>query len=96
MFKPWEEEWTEDGGRVELCKDEQPYGSVVVGCVGTFHHREEDGACLEGQRAKLAAAAPEMARVLLELRKGGTVLQRGDEQLDQVEIVLRKAGVLPS
>lgn len=65
-MKPHKETWTSDGERVELCADEPPFGSVVVKMVARFTcYAPED--CTEGERARLAAQAPSMARLLLEL-----------------------------
>jgi hypothetical protein len=68
--KPHEETWTSDGERVELCEDQPPYGSVVVKTVARFLcHAPDD--CTEAERALLAAQAPAMARLLLELEWAG-------------------------
>ncbi len=64
MTKVWEENWAADGERVELCEEQAPYGPVAVRSIATFRcFAPED--CTEVDRTKLAAAAPDMARLLL-------------------------------
>lgn len=54
-MKPWEETWTSDGESIRRVGD----GHFRLDAVGVGAESEA--------RAKLAAAAPEMARLLLEL-----------------------------
>jgi hypothetical protein len=65
-MKTHEETWDERGERIDLCEEQKPYGVVAVKMIATFHCTEGD--CTEAARAKLAAAAPDMARLLLELQ----------------------------
>lgn len=75
-MKAHEETWDERGERIDLCEEEKPYGMVAKYMIATFHCHQDKGDCNEAARAKLAAAAPEMARLLLEVQWAS---QEGDE-----------------
>lgn len=99
MSRPHLEDWTADGERVELCENQPPYGSVVVKMIAQFTcHAPDD--CTEGERARLAAAAPSMARLLLRLMadEDCRILQPGGKAAcdfeDDMRTVLRDAGVI--
>lgn len=83
MTKPWEETW-----RINSTYPSDVFGSdggdvLFEGC--------PDEETISHGRAKLAAAAPEMARLLLEL------VEREKSRLsDDAREVLTKAGVIPS
>jgi hypothetical protein len=80
--KVWEEEWiaTADGAVHMTGKDR--YGS--------FHVRVP---MFSPERARLAAMAGAMARLLLEMHKDGS--HDGCHDAGAVEVLLKEAGVLP-
>jgi hypothetical protein len=57
--KPWEEEWTADGARIDFSKSH--YGSACF-----EPDRDDKGREESLTRAKLAAQAPAMARLLMQ------------------------------
>lgn len=94
-MKPHEETW-----RVGDVGDEQtifgPYGGQIVAefeIDGDWDDTspDRDDYAFSARRTRLAAAAPEMARLLLDMR-GAELLPGGME--DRLEAVLRKAGVV--
>lgn len=102
MSKPWEETWTRDhnsAGRWQIQSAENKYERIAEFEDFDFvTETERAWLKVQGDRALLAAAAPEMARLLLDL-----VDAEGDERefllssvtRAQVIAALRKAGVLP-
>ena len=75
----WEEQWNEDGGYVDLLSNKNSRHEIVVKRIGDF----ADSILLlpiEIERARLAAAAPAMARALCSVEwtedeEGGKRLQ---------------------
>jgi len=103
MTKVWEEEWDSNGFWVGAVHRDEPGGLASLLTIAAFKNREElEADCSE--RAKLAAAAPEMARLLLELEHsgsvaGGTCPACGAHPREHMTdcrwlAVMRKAGVL--
>ncbi len=91
MTKPHEETWTfeppNSGNRGAVLLDEWESAMTLW---RTDHHETES----DTARHKLAAQAPAMARLLLSLMPG-TAEPLWPDTLDEIEAVLRAAGVLP-
>lgn len=101
-MKVWEEEWSASS-RAEL---EEWWGVGVqirpdygLALVGTSRDDTEAGRAAMVARAKLAAAAPEMAQLLIELEEINMDYWTDGERAEfkeRVRTTLRKAGAMPS
>lgn len=83
MKKPHEEDWETD------------FVSIRAGgqIVASFDNHQADRQLpQQKKRARLAARAPKMARLLLEIREAGT--DYSQELQDEVAVILRDAGVV--
>lgn len=91
-LKPHEETWGADGTCVMMCDGPQPIA------VARFQHAEENEAPspdVGERRAKLAAQAPAMARLLLRLETTPSTRDGFIQALLAIKYVLHDAGVLP-
>lgn len=89
-MKAWEETWTVDPH--DETRVREPGGWMVLEAFGV----QVDAASVD--RARLAARAPEMARLLLNVGRWlspGLGEQRLPPTKEEVEAVLRDAGVIP-
>jgi hypothetical protein len=94
--KPWEENWDTDGETIYLRGEDhervEPFARI--------YEPQEDGDSWAQDRAELAAAAPEMARQLLDLLTGpmaenpASRTSWSQERFDAMRAVLRRACVL--
>jgi hypothetical protein len=102
MTKPWEETWDYRNDRVQLAPaDETRTIATFVNEGLTPHDEERDGGVMQClARTRLAAAAPEMARLLLRLRDQFDPEHQdwawtNEDTRREIDTVLRKAGVRP-
>lgn len=103
MTKPWEETWEKLGQRV--CLERRTESLSVGTSLGKFEYALDGDDCVG--RARLAAAAPEMARLLWELAESdamcpacgvsdndpGAMLDSGHNPACKIVAILQKAGV---
>jgi hypothetical protein len=94
-MKPWEETWAAVSAKQTGGSNELHWGEGQVSCLPWGHIDDDLAAC------RLAAAAPEMARLLLDLEhhhgECGTCFEDFRSHAPDCKwvAVLRKAGVLP-
>ena len=85
-MKAWEETWSLDahGEILRVEREDESVDNIAE----FMTHRWQSGDPKDFERARLAAAAPEMARILYDVFVGS-----GD---DRIMAVLRRAGFVPS